>query len=131
MLTEEIALSLRRGAKLYSNLIEFGEGKIPAVAVVIGKPKRLSGPDKFSIPVRRQYGAGETGQITGMGAHLWRTTPEKAEEDTVKIAEVSAPPRRAVMPPKQPESAPVLRSRIRKPPHCVKPKKGETLYVEL
>lgn len=79
----EVARTLKRGDILYHNILEFGglgEPKTPATCKVLGKVRVLDGhnPERFAIPVIRQYGDKARATITWMSRDLWRTTPERA-----------------------------------------------------
>jgi len=91
MLTKEVAMSLKRGTKLYHNLVEFtradGE-KVMATATVTGKAK-LCSANGFLLPIKRNYGNATAGVVTRDGMTLWRLTPEKADEDHLVIPEVT------------------------------------------
>lgn len=83
MLTKEIVMGLKRGTKLYHNVIEFTREdgtKYPAVAVVRGRA-RSHETESFSLPITRKYGGEGEGTITVFAADQWRLTEEKSAED--------------------------------------------------
>lgn len=86
-ITEDVAMSLKKGDILYHNIIVFtGEGgeEIPATAVVTGKMVKGSRYEGFSLPIKRQYGDKGESAVTRFSQDLWRTTPEKIKEARVR-----------------------------------------------
>lgn len=77
-LTLEVAMSLRKGDKLYHNILSFmrdDETSEPATATVLGKAKMTGDVEVFSLPVRRFDGAEVSLSI--FSKEVWRTVPEK------------------------------------------------------
>jgi len=78
--TLEVALTLKKGDRLYHNIIAFGglgEEAVSATAVVTGKFRARKGVEQFELPIKRQYSGGSSGSVSRMSQDLWRTVPEK------------------------------------------------------
>lgn len=78
--TYEVAKTLKKGDTLYHNIIEFTleDGTtVPATATVLGRVKKVSGPDEFHLPIHQNYGADADVFMSRFGSTFWRTTPEK------------------------------------------------------
>lgn len=79
-ITYDVAKTLKKGDTLYHNIIEFTleDGTtVPATATVLGRVKKVSGPDEFHLPIHQNYGADADVFMSRFGSTLWRTTPEK------------------------------------------------------
>lgn len=78
--TYEVAKTLKKGDTLYHNIIEFTleDGTtVPATATVLGRVKKVSGPDEFHLPIHQNYGADADVFMSRFGSTLWRTEEEK------------------------------------------------------
>lgn len=87
--TYEIAKTLKKGDTLYHNIIAFTmkDGTVvPATATVLGRVKKVSGPDIYHLPIHQNYGAEADVFMSSFGSDIWRTVPEKeAKVDPVRI----------------------------------------------
>lgn len=110
--TLEVARTLKRGDTLYHNIIEFTREDgttIPATATVIGKVKE-GGPEEFSLPIRRNYGAEVDGAFGNIGGEFWRTVPEKIIDQPVSRVRLQHAPSETASEPEQ-SGEPVRRAR--------------------
>ena len=102
MLTSETAKALKKGTKLYNNILG------PTyIAVVSGKPTFCM-VNGWMIPVKRAYGSKTAGVITQNGYSVWRTEVEPSGEDVAVLRKLCAEPRR-------PSRAPVMPKREKEP----------------
>lgn len=77
--TQDVALTLKRGDILYHNILSFGgldEEKTPATCKVIGKCRTLKqgNVERYELPIQRLYGDKKKAVLTWMSRDLWRTT---------------------------------------------------------
>lgn len=77
--TQEVALTLKRGDILYHNILSFGgldEEKTPATCKVLGKCRILKqgNVERYELPIQRLYCGNGKGTLTWMSRDLWRTT---------------------------------------------------------
>ena len=99
-LTHAVALDLKRGDTIYSNVIEFTdeEGDTrPAKARVVGRcaPHQYYG---FVLRVVPEYAEGNVVELTGASTPCWRTDAEK-ERSPVRMRRVRAAPVQAEVEP--------------------------------
>lgn len=75
----ETALSLKKGDRLYHNIIEFTRSDgttYPASAVVVGKVQEDM-IERWKLPIRHEYGDRRISSVSSFNPAHWRTTPEK------------------------------------------------------
>lgn len=118
--TEDVAVSLKKGDVLYHNIIVFtnpetGE-ETPATAVVTGKMVKGNRYEGFRLPIKHKYCEKIDTAVTRWSQDLWRTTPEKVLEPRVRRVRGSAT---APAIQEEPAAEPKRVSRVRRDSHPV------------
>ena len=109
-------MSLKKGDILYSNIIFTRKGeKVEYVTAVVTAKAALHPVEGFVLPIKRRYGAEDTGKVTKFGEQHWRTDKELTEPVVLADPNTVRSARRVQMParaPKTVESQPEVKLQV-------------------